>query len=68
MILPRDYTDIYQNSADLRRGILITSILTPALAALFVGLRLYTARVFFRRIEKDDCRLTKPLHLLHLLI
>ncbi|KAK0657760.1 hypothetical protein B0T16DRAFT_340664 [Cercophora newfieldiana] len=54
MILSRDYTDIYQNSADLRRSILVTSIVTPALATLFVGLRLYSARVFSRRIEKHD--------------
>lgn len=54
MINSRDYTDRWHDSAGLRRSILVTSILTPTLAALFVGLRLYSQRVFLRRIHKED--------------
>ncbi|KAK5656995.1 hypothetical protein OQA88_3518 [Cercophora sp. LCS_1] len=45
----------YDNSTDLRRSILLAAVLSPAFAALFVGLRFYTARGILRvGIHKDD--------------
>jgi len=54
MVHSRDYTDRWQDSGSLRRSILVTAILTPTLAAFFVGLRLYSQRVFTKRIHKED--------------
>jgi len=46
----------FEDSSTLRRSIILAAALSPAFAALFVGLRFYTARAILRGgIHKDDC-------------
>lgn len=46
----------FEDSSTLRRSIILAATLSPAFAALFVGLRFYTARAILRGIRKDDCK------------
>jgi len=62
----------FEDSSTLRRSIILAAALSPAFAALFVGLRFYTARAILRGgIHKDDCEffflpLSLPLDQTHL--
>ena len=51
----------FEDSSTLRRSIILAAALSPAFAALFVGLRFYTARAILRGgIHKDDCEFFFP--------
>ncbi|KAK1829588.1 hypothetical protein QBC39DRAFT_356480 [Podospora conica] len=54
MILLKRLYDPYSSSEELVRCLILTAVLCPALAAFFVGLRLYTARAILRGVHRDD--------------
>jgi len=56
MILLQRLYDPYSSSEELIRYLILTAVLCPALAAVFVALRFYTARAILRGVHRDDCK------------
>ncbi|KAK0745534.1 hypothetical protein B0T18DRAFT_325636 [Schizothecium vesticola] len=54
MILLKRLYDPYSSSEELIRCLILTAVLCPALAAVFVALRFYTARAILRGVHRDD--------------